>query len=197
MSLYIYTKTKFTYNKGCCFVVAVDLTHKHAFAHQQIWPGFSRECILHRVSDTECNLISLVNHQQRHAWFLTLSFSQPPLLNVFVFLSSPHPPLILSLHWLLSVQLPVNCWAVISSCRLPPACSDELVGPAASACQLRLLTSDPGYSPRLLLRMLLQGDCHLPRMLLGHARKLCFSLEPGWDESVCYDGRVCYGESLC
>ncbi|CAL8346834.1 unnamed protein product [Lota lota] len=47
--------------------------------------------------------------------------------------------------------------------------SDGLVGPAACACQLRLLTSDPGYSPRLLLRTLLHGDCHLPRTLLEHS----------------------------
>ncbi|XP_036953072.1 uncharacterized protein KIAA0825 homolog isoform X5 [Acanthopagrus latus] len=43
---------------------------------------------------------------------------------------------------------------------------DGLMGQAASACQLRLLTSDPGRNPRLLLRMLLYRDCHLPRMLL-------------------------------
>ncbi|CAL8248755.1 unnamed protein product [Merluccius merluccius] len=49
---------------------------------------------------------------------------------------------------------------------------DGLVGPAACACQLRLLTSDPGYSPRLLLRTLLHGDCHLPRTLLEHSH-LC------------------------
>uniref|UniRef100_A0A8C6WXP7 KIAA0825 n=2 Tax=Neogobius melanostomus TaxID=47308 RepID=A0A8C6WXP7_9GOBI len=40
---------------------------------------------------------------------------------------------------------------------------------AASACQLRLLTSDPGNDPKMLLRMLLYRDCHLPRMLLQNS----------------------------
>ncbi|XP_076010214.1 uncharacterized protein KIAA0825 homolog isoform X2 [Genypterus blacodes] len=46
---------------------------------------------------------------------------------------------------------------------------DGLTGQAASVCQLRLLTSDPGNSPRLLLRMLLHRDCHLPRILLENS----------------------------
>uniref|UniRef100_A0A8C6WXI5 KIAA0825 n=1 Tax=Neogobius melanostomus TaxID=47308 RepID=A0A8C6WXI5_9GOBI len=45
---------------------------------------------------------------------------------------------------------------------------------AASACQLRLLTSDPGNDPKMLLRMLLYRDCHLPRMLLQNSCKLDF-----------------------
>ncbi|TNM89764.1 hypothetical protein fugu_003998 [Takifugu bimaculatus] len=43
---------------------------------------------------------------------------------------------------------------------------DGLVGHTASVCQLRLLTSDPGLNPRLLVRLLLHRDCHLPRTLL-------------------------------
>ncbi|XP_028269180.1 uncharacterized protein KIAA0825 homolog isoform X2 [Parambassis ranga] len=46
------------------------------------------------------------------------------------------------------------------------AIRDGLMGQAALACQLRLLTSDPGYNPKLLLQMLLYRDCHLPRILL-------------------------------
>ncbi|XP_023129482.2 uncharacterized protein KIAA0825 homolog isoform X1 [Amphiprion ocellaris] len=46
---------------------------------------------------------------------------------------------------------------------------DGLVGQAALACQLRLLTSDPGHNPKLLLRMLLYRDCHLPRILLENS----------------------------
>ncbi|XP_007562817.1 uncharacterized protein KIAA0825 homolog isoform X1 [Poecilia formosa] len=42
-------------------------------------------------------------------------------------------------------------------------------GEAALACQLRLLTSDPGCSPKLLLQMLLYEDCHLPRILLENS----------------------------
>lgn len=50
------------------------------------------------------------------------------------------------------------------------------MGPTASTCQLRLLTSDPGRNPRLLLRTLLYGDCHLPRMLLENSCKSVFSV---------------------
>ncbi|PWA19513.1 hypothetical protein CCH79_00006814 [Gambusia affinis] len=46
---------------------------------------------------------------------------------------------------------------------------DGLTGEAALACQLRLLTSDPGCSPKLLLQMLLYEDCHLPRILLENS----------------------------
>ncbi|KAM9858641.1 uncharacterized protein KIAA0825 homolog [Aulostomus maculatus] len=42
-------------------------------------------------------------------------------------------------------------------------------GQVASACLLRLLTSDPGSNPRLLLRMLLYRDCHLPQILLENS----------------------------
>ncbi|XP_027133664.1 uncharacterized protein KIAA0825 homolog isoform X3 [Larimichthys crocea] len=49
------------------------------------------------------------------------------------------------------------------------AIRDGLMGQTASTCQLRLLTSDPGRNPRLLLRTLLYGDCHLPRMLLENS----------------------------
>ncbi|CAG5922288.1 unnamed protein product [Menidia menidia] len=46
---------------------------------------------------------------------------------------------------------------------------DGLMDEAALACQLRLLTSDPGCSPKLLLRLLLYRDCHLPRILLENS----------------------------
>ncbi|XP_071338749.1 uncharacterized protein KIAA0825 homolog isoform X2 [Trachinotus anak] len=49
------------------------------------------------------------------------------------------------------------------------AIRDGLMGQAAFACQLRLLTSDPGCNPKLLLRMLLYRDCHLPRILLENS----------------------------
>ncbi|KAM4577001.1 uncharacterized protein KIAA0825 homolog isoform 1-T1 [Odontesthes bonariensis] len=49
------------------------------------------------------------------------------------------------------------------------AIRNGLLGEAALACQLRLLTSDPGCSPKLLLRILLYRDCHLPRMLLENS----------------------------
>ncbi|XP_061906965.1 uncharacterized protein KIAA0825 homolog isoform X2 [Entelurus aequoreus] len=49
------------------------------------------------------------------------------------------------------------------------ALRDGLMGQEASACQLRLLTSDPGSNPRLLLRMLLHRECHLPHVLLENS----------------------------
>ncbi|XP_058493319.1 uncharacterized protein KIAA0825 homolog isoform X1 [Solea solea] len=42
-------------------------------------------------------------------------------------------------------------------------------GKSALACQLKLLTSDPGCNPKLLLRMLLYRDCHLLRILLENS----------------------------
>ncbi|XP_035496073.2 uncharacterized protein KIAA0825 homolog isoform X5 [Scophthalmus maximus] len=49
------------------------------------------------------------------------------------------------------------------------AIRDGLMSQSALACQLRLLTSDPGCNPKLLLRMLLYRDCHLPRILLENS----------------------------
>lgn len=45
------------------------------------------------------------------------------------------------------------------------------MGQTAYVCQLRLLTSDPGLNPMLLLRMLLHRDCHLSRILLENSCK--------------------------
>uniref|UniRef100_A0AAV2MRP5 KIAA0825 n=1 Tax=Knipowitschia caucasica TaxID=637954 RepID=A0AAV2MRP5_KNICA len=44
--------------------------------------------------------------------------------------------------------------------------NEGLKDQAASTCQLRLLTSDLGNDPTMLLRTLLNRDCHLPRILL-------------------------------
>ncbi|XP_029999895.1 uncharacterized protein KIAA0825 homolog isoform X2 [Sphaeramia orbicularis] len=49
------------------------------------------------------------------------------------------------------------------------AIGEGLVGHTFSVCQLRLLTSDPGSNPRMLLRMLLYRDCHLLRILLENS----------------------------
>nr|XP_023835025.1 uncharacterized protein KIAA0825 homolog [Salvelinus alpinus] len=49
------------------------------------------------------------------------------------------------------------------------AAREGLAGEAASECQLRLLTSDPRCSPRLLLTAILHRDCHLLRVLLEHS----------------------------
>uniref|UniRef100_A0A3B4AIT1 KIAA0825 n=1 Tax=Periophthalmus magnuspinnatus TaxID=409849 RepID=A0A3B4AIT1_9GOBI len=47
--------------------------------------------------------------------------------------------------------------------------SEGLKDQAASTCQLRLLISDPGNDPKMLLRILLYRDCHLPRILLKNS----------------------------
>ncbi|XP_076585875.1 uncharacterized protein KIAA0825 homolog isoform X1 [Chaetodon auriga] len=74
--------------------------------------------------------------------------------------SAPHQPDSPVVHWLNAINPDLFT---------EQAMRDGLVGQAASACQLRLLTSDPGCNPRLLLRMLLYRDCHLPRMLLENS----------------------------
>ncbi|XP_040010197.1 uncharacterized protein KIAA0825 homolog isoform X2 [Xiphias gladius] len=61
------------------------------------------------------------------------------------------------------------------------AIRDGLMGRAAFAYQLRLLTSDPGCNPKLLLRMLLYRDCHLPRILLENS---CFCQESALEVST-------------
>ncbi|XP_061673922.1 uncharacterized protein KIAA0825 homolog isoform X2 [Syngnathoides biaculeatus] len=69
------------------------------------------------------------------------------------------------------LDMPVVYWlnALKPEVFTEQAIQDGLMGQEASACQLRLLTSDPGSNPRLLLRMLLHRDCHLPRMLLENS----------------------------
>ncbi|XP_056275657.1 uncharacterized protein KIAA0825 homolog isoform X2 [Pseudoliparis swirei] len=74
--------------------------------------------------------------------------------------STPRPPDSHVVHWLNAINPDLFSERAIR---------DGLVGQAASACQLRLLTSDPGCNPRLLLRMLLYNDCHLPRILLENS----------------------------
>uniref|UniRef100_UPI0037E8A58D uncharacterized protein KIAA0825 homolog n=1 Tax=Semicossyphus pulcher TaxID=241346 RepID=UPI0037E8A58D len=74
--------------------------------------------------------------------------------------STPHQPDSPVVHWLNAINPDLFTEQVIR---------DGLKGQTASACQLRLLTSDPGCNPRLLLRMLLHGDCHLPRILLENS----------------------------
>ncbi|CAJ1068534.1 uncharacterized protein KIAA0825 homolog isoform X4 [Xyrichtys novacula] len=74
--------------------------------------------------------------------------------------SASHQPDYPVVHWLNAINPDLFTEQVIR---------EGLVGQAASACQLRLLTSDPGCNPRLLLRMLLYQDCHLPRILLENS----------------------------
>ncbi|XP_068461440.1 uncharacterized protein KIAA0825 homolog isoform X3 [Clinocottus analis] len=75
--------------------------------------------------------------------------------------STPHPPDSYVVHWLNAINPDVFS---------EQAVRDGLMGQAASACQLRLLNSDPGCNPRLLLQMLLYNDCHLPRILLENSQ---------------------------
>ncbi|KAK6312801.1 hypothetical protein J4Q44_G00161480 [Coregonus suidteri] len=65
------------------------------------------------------------------------------------------------------------------------AAREALAGKAASEGQLRLLTSDPGCSPRLLLTAILHRDCHLPRVFLEHSpwTALTFVTASEWGES--------------
>nr|XP_046243006.1 uncharacterized protein KIAA0825 homolog isoform X2 [Scatophagus argus] len=74
--------------------------------------------------------------------------------------STPHQPDSPVVHWLNAIDPDLFTEQAIQ---------DGLMGQTASACQLRLLTSDPGCNPRLLLRMLLYRDCHLPRILLENS----------------------------
>ncbi|XP_034396586.1 uncharacterized protein KIAA0825 homolog isoform X2 [Cyclopterus lumpus] len=75
--------------------------------------------------------------------------------------STPHQPDSHDVHWLNAINPDLFSEQAIR---------DGLMGQAASACQLRLLNSDPGCNPKLLLRMLLYNDCHLPRILLENSQ---------------------------
>ncbi|XP_069555977.1 uncharacterized protein KIAA0825 homolog [Brachyistius frenatus] len=74
--------------------------------------------------------------------------------------SPPHQPDSPIVHWLNAINPELFTEEAIR---------DGLMGQAALACQLRVLTSDPGHNPKLLLRMLLYRDCHLPRILLENS----------------------------
>ncbi|XP_023256729.1 uncharacterized protein KIAA0825 homolog [Seriola lalandi dorsalis] len=74
--------------------------------------------------------------------------------------STPQQPDSSVVHWLNAINPDLFTEQAIR---------DGLMGQAAFACQLRLLTSDPGRNPKLLLRMLLYRDCHLPRILLENS----------------------------
>ncbi|XP_028312858.1 uncharacterized protein KIAA0825 homolog isoform X3 [Gouania willdenowi] len=63
-------------------------------------------------------------------------------------------------HWLNAISPNLLKQQALSE---DPSCQEAL------ACQLRLLTSDPGCNPKLLLRMLLYRDCCLPRILLENS----------------------------
>ncbi|KAK9522617.1 hypothetical protein VZT92_019067 [Zoarces viviparus] len=87
--------------------------------------------------------------------------------------STPHQPDSHVVHWLNAINPDLFSEQAIR---------DGLVGQAASACQLRLLNSDPGCNPRLLLRMLLYRDCHLPRILLENShfcQESCLGVSAG------------------
>uniref|UniRef100_A0AAQ4QR00 KIAA0825 n=1 Tax=Gasterosteus aculeatus aculeatus TaxID=481459 RepID=A0AAQ4QR00_GASAC len=73
--------------------------------------------------------------------------------------STQHQPDSHVVHWLNAINLDLFS---------EEAVRDGLLGQAASLCQLRLLNSDPGFNPRLLLQMLLFKDCHLSTILLEH-----------------------------
>ncbi|KAM6965419.1 uncharacterized protein KIAA0825 homolog [Aplochiton taeniatus] len=70
----------------------------------------------------------------------------------------PMTPACTGLHWLHAIDPDLFTEQSIRE--------GVLTGDQASVCQLKLLTSDPGSSPQLLLQALLQRDCHLPRTLL-------------------------------
>ncbi|KAM7416505.1 hypothetical protein PAMA_018520 [Pampus argenteus] len=89
-----------------------------------------------------------------------LSLLYRTFLNNPVKESTPHQPDSPLVHWLNAIDPDLFTELAIR---------DGLMGQAASACQLRLLTSDPGSNPRLLLRMLLYRDCHLPQILLENS----------------------------
>ncbi|XP_071783596.2 uncharacterized protein KIAA0825 homolog [Centroberyx gerrardi] len=100
-----------------------------------------------------------------------LSFLYGTFMNNAAKESTPQQPGSTGVHWLNAIDPDLFTEQSIR---------DGLTGQAASGCQLRLLTSDPGSSPRLLLVTLLHRDCHLPRILLENSH---FCKESGLETS--------------
>lgn len=127
------------------------------------------------VSDTEGSYCCSINT-------ISSKIVIQAVISVFVFHQWIFFPL-----WLLLAKW-TTIWTLTWHCRTVnfvfplSTLRDGLMGQTALACQLRLLTSDPGSNPRLLLQMLLYRDCHLPQILLENSRKSCLS---GVDGLVC------------
>ncbi|KAL0979780.1 hypothetical protein UPYG_G00189550 [Umbra pygmaea] len=104
-----------------------------------------------------------------NSWLASIHSLCDQLLATLVIVTSPLPLLCRTfqgslgeghasdIHWLSAIHP-----ALFSK----QAMSEGLADVGLSECQLRLLTSDPGYSPRLLLASILHRDCHLLRVLL-------------------------------
>ncbi|XP_034152494.1 uncharacterized protein KIAA0825 homolog isoform X2 [Esox lucius] len=121
------------------------------------------------------SLLGLEPSAGRHAWVATIHSLCDQLLTTLVIVTAPLAHLYRTFQDRLGedstpapVQPPGVHWlsAIHPGLFSTRAVRDGLVGDAASECQLRLLTSDPGYSPRLLLTSILHRDCHLLRVLL-------------------------------
>ncbi|XP_072288852.1 uncharacterized protein KIAA0825 homolog [Eucyclogobius newberryi] len=94
-----------------------------------------------------------------------LTIVTSPLSSVYrAFVNNPGPTTQL-------VESPVVQWlnAIDPDLFTEQIIDEGLKDQAASTCQLRLLTSDPGNDPKMLLRILLFRDCHLSRILLQNS----------------------------
>lgn len=127
--------------------------------------GICKLSFIARVTDTRRTLLLWYKHyfradcHPRQGWLQSFSCEAPSPL-----------PLSTLTKWSAICALTWHC-RTVNIVFLPSSLRDGLMGQTASVCQLRLLTSDPGLNPRLLLRMLLHRDCHLSRILLENSCK--------------------------
>ncbi|XP_078106613.1 uncharacterized protein KIAA0825 homolog isoform X1 [Sander vitreus] len=154
--------------------IRCDVTAVLLYVEQLIWSVCESPEALLRSSPSSANAIIA----GRPGWLYQIHSLCEQLLTVLVIVTAP-----LSLLYRIFMinpakestsdqpDSPVVHWlnAINPDLFTEQAIRDGLMGQAASACQLRLLTSDPGRNPRLLLRMLLYRDCHLPRILLENS----------------------------
>ncbi|KAM3867569.1 uncharacterized protein KIAA0825 homolog [Diretmus argenteus] len=167
-----YARAKPSYKRH--LQIRCDITMVLLYVEQLMWSVC--DCPKALVCSDPCSVIAIV--AGRFNWPSQIHSLCDQLLTVMVIVtaplsllygtfmsnpvkeSTPRQPGSTGVHWLNAIDPDLFTEQSIR---------DGLTGQAASGCQLRLLTSDPGRSPRLLLRTLLHRDCHLPRILLENS----------------------------
>ncbi|XP_041644003.1 uncharacterized protein KIAA0825 homolog [Cheilinus undulatus] len=167
-----YARARPSYNRH--LQIRCDITAVLLYVEQLMWSVCeSPEAVVHPNPSSAITIIAggadwpYIIHSLCEQLLTVLVIVTAPLSLLYrIFIISPveesaaHQPDSPVVHWLNAINPDLFTEQVIR---------DGLMGEAASACQLRLLTSDSGCNPRLLLRMLLYRDCHLPRILLENS----------------------------
>lgn len=153
--------------------IRCDITAVLVYAEELMWSVCeSPEALVHNSSSTsmtnikdDCSKCTNIIHNLCNQLLTVLVIVTAPLTTLYrTLINNPgcksQPADSTVVRWLNGIDPDLFTEQVIH---------EGLKDQAASTCQLRLLTSDPGNDPRMLLRMLLYRDCHLPRILLQNS----------------------------